>query len=311
MKAHKNRTIFFIIFLLFAAIPGCRQGDEVLEVDSDKRVSDVSQLKRTYDRGKSLAFCFDLRLTPKEDVEIYGPFLDYLEKETGLDFALRFSREYEETIENLGTGKAQFGIMGGLSFLKAEYDYEARMLVKGLDENKKGDYRSAIIARMKSKLNKLSELKGRSFAFGSQYSTQGYLIPRYMLEKEGVCLTDLKKYIYTGSHWECARLVIKGEVSAGGIQDTLAFKLEQEGSIKILALSDYYPRSGVAVNKDVPAEIREKVKTALLRFEPLGKDRKGLIDWSKSEMPGGFTTVEPGDYDVLRKMAARYDLLGP
>ena len=57
--------------------------------------------------------CFDRRLTPKEDVEIYGSFLDYLEKETGLDFILRFSREYEETIENLGTGEAQFGIMGG------------------------------------------------------------------------------------------------------------------------------------------------------------------------------------------------------
>jgi len=36
------------------------------------------------------------------------------------------------------------------------------------------------------------------------------------------------------------------------MQDKLAFKLKQELSIKILTLSHYYPRSGIAVNKDVP-----------------------------------------------------------
>jgi len=61
------------------------------------------------------------------------------------------------------------------------------------------------------------------------------------------------------------------------MQDKLAFKLKQELSIKILTLSHYYPRSGIAVNKDVPKEEADKVKIALLKFDPLGKHKEELI----------------------------------
>ena len=183
-------------------------------------------------------------------------------------------------------------------------------MVKGLDRNGKGDYRAAIIVKKSSPIKNLSGLKGHTFAFGPKYSTQGYLIPRHMLEKEGVLLTDLKKYLFTGSHWNCIRAVIKGEASAGGIQDTLAFRLEKEGSIRIIALSDYYLRSGIAVNEDVSEEMAGKVKTALLQFDPTGKHKDELIHWDKTEMPGGFSDVKQQNYDVLKKIVVKYRLLG-
>ena len=310
MSLLKKGAFVYAIFLIFISIPACQQKEEATRVNLDERTTDISRFKKTIDLKDSLTFCFDLRLSPSEDVEIYGSLLDYLEKETGLDFILLFSIDYNETIENIGTGRAQFAIIGGLSYLKAEPDYGVKMLVKGLCENGKGSYRAAIITKKSSSLNELSLLKCESFAFGSTLSTQGHLIPRYMLEQEGVLLTDLSKYFYTGSHWNCAAAVINGEAAAGGIQDTLAFNLENEGSIKILALSDYYPRSGIAVNKDVPEQTAEKVKKALLRFEPLGKHKEEIINWSKTEMPGGFTEVFPQDYDVLRRLVVKYNLLG-
>lgn len=310
MKVFKKWAAIFALFLFFIAVLSCGNGEESQKVDLDKKTSDVSRLVKTTDMGKSLTFCFDCRLDPQEEIKIYGSFLDYLEKETGLDFTLLFSEDYRETIENIGTGKAQFAIIGGLGFLKAEHDHGVRMLVKGLDQNGKGDYQAAIIVKKSSPIKKLSRLKGRSFAFGSKYSTQGHLIPRYMLEKEGILLDDLKKYSFTGSHWNCARAVIKGDASAGGIQDSLAFGLEKGESIRIIALSDYYPRSGIAVNKDVPEEIADKVKRALLLFDPAGKHKDGLINWDKTEMSGGFSDVKPQDYDVLQKIAEKYRLLG-
>lgn len=310
MSLFKRGGLVSAIFLLFILIPACQQKEDVTRVNLDERTSDVSLFKKTIDTGNSLTFCFDLRLSPSEDVEIYGSLMDYLEKETGLDFILLFLKDYNETIENIGTGRAQFAIIGGLSYIKAEHDYGVKMLVKGLCENGKGSYRAAIITKKTSSLNELSRLKGKSFAFGSKLSTQGHLIPRYMLEQEGVLLADLSKYFYTGSHWNCAIAVINGEAAAGGIQDTLAFNLEEEGNIKILALSDYYPRSGIAVNKDVPEQTAEKVKKALLQFEPLGKHKEVVINWSKTEMPGGFTEVFPQDYDILRRLAVKYNFLG-
>ncbi len=310
MKVFRNLAVVFVIFLFFVAALSCGKEEESQKVDLDKKTSDVSRLVKTTDMKKSLTFCFDSRLDPREEIKIYGSFLDYLEKETGLDFTLFFSKSYQETIKNIGTGKAQFAIIGGLSFLKAEHDYGVRMLVNGLGQNGKGDYQAAIIVKKSSPIKKLCQLKGCCFAFGSKYSTQGYLIPRYMLEKKGVLLDDLKKYLFTGSHWNCARAVIKGDALAGGIQDALAFRLEKDESIRIITLSDYYPRSGIAVNKDVPEEIADKVKTALLQFDPAGKHKDGLINWDKTEMSGGFSDVKPQNYDVLKKIAEKYKLLG-
>lgn len=310
MKVFRNPAVVFAIFLFFVAALSCGKEEESRKVDLDKKTSDVGQLIKTTDMKKSLTFCFDRRLDPYEEIKTYGSFLDYLEKETGLDFTLLFSESYQETIENIGAGKAQFAFMGGLSFLKAEHDYGVRMLAKGLGQNEKGNYRAAIIVKNSSPIKKLCLLKGCCFAFGSKCSTQGYLIPRYMLEKEGVLLDDLKKYLFTGSHWNCARAVIKGDALAGGIQGSLAFRLEKDGSIRIIALSDYYPRSGIAVNKDVPEEIADKVKTALLQFDPAEKHKDGLINWDKTEMSGGFSDVEPQHYDVLKKIAEKYKLLG-
>jgi len=310
MKVFKNRAVVFVMVLFFVTVLSCGNEEEGLKVDLDKKTLDVGQLVKTIDIGKSLTFCFDRRLAPREEIKIYESFLDYLEKKTGLVFTLLFSDDYQETIKNIGTGNAQFAIIGGLSFLKAEYDYGVRMLVKGLDRNKKEGYRAAIIVKKDSPIKNLSMLKGSSFVFGSRYSTQGHLIPRYMLEKEGILLGDLKKYSFTDSHWNCAKAVIKGDASAGGIQDELAFRLEKDGDIEIIALSDYYPRSGIAVNKDVSEEIADKVKTTLLQFDPAGKHKDMLTGWDKTEMSGGFSDVGPQNYDVLKKIAEKYRLLG-
>jgi len=88
MKIFKDWAIVFSIFLSFAVVLSCRQGEENQKVDLDKRVSDVSQLVKPTGMDKSLKFCFDLRLDPREEIRIYGSFLDYLEKKTGLDFTL-------------------------------------------------------------------------------------------------------------------------------------------------------------------------------------------------------------------------------
>lgn len=115
--------------------------------------------------------------------------------------------------------------------------------------------------------------------------------------------------IYTDSHNECAKAVCTGECDAGGIQDTLAISLENEGKLKIIAFSDYYPSSGISANKDINPVFRETVKKALLSFDPKGENQAILIDWHKTEMPCGFVEAEDKDYDELRKLAIKYGLI--
>ncbi len=298
------------VLLLMLIAFGCGPREETRQINLDDRKADTARLRKRTEPDDSLVFCFDRRLSPKEDAGIYASLLNYLAAETGYHFTLLFAGDYQETIDSIGTGRAHFAIIGGLSYLKADHDYGVQPLVKGLDEKGGGYYRAAIIAAADSPYNSLSQLEGQIFSFGSRLSTQGYLIPRHMLEKEGIGLSDLKEHFFTGSHQDCARAVILGEAAAGGIQDALAFRLEEEGKIKILALSDYFPRSGIAVSRTVPLKTVARVKAALLGLDPAGEHKDTLKDWSKTEMPGGFTPAAPEDYAQLKTIAANYRLLG-
>jgi len=258
-----------------------------------------------------LVFGFDRRLEPKEDVKMYVSFLRYLEKATGYRWKLYISEKDGGIVHDLGTGKVHFAAIGTLSYLQAHELYGVRCLVRGLNAQGKDRYQAVIFTRPQSDITSLADLKGRTFAFGSYTSTQGHLIPRMMLAQIGIELKDLKNYEYTGSHADCANAVISGRYDAGGMQDTLARSLEAKGLIRILAVSDYYPASGISVNKDVPPKVVEKVKKALLAFDPQGKDAEGLYHWERSEMPLGFIEARDEDYEELRRWARVFGLLTP
>ena len=93
------------------------------------------------------------------------------------------------------------------------------------------------------------------------------------------------------------------------MQDSIAKRMAIDGLVRILFTSKYYPSSGIAANKDVPSVVLEKVKRALLDFDPLGRDKEGLYAWHKTEMPKGFQTALPSDYVELRNWLDRLGLM--
>ncbi len=298
-------TVLFIVVIIFTS--GC--GDEQQEIEIDLSKTEKGVIQFPQDDTDVVYFGFDLRLSPKEEVRIYTPFLQYLSEETGRTFKIHFTSEYDTTQDNLGKGITQFAALGALSYLKAHNEYGAVCLVRGLNAECKDKYRAAIVTGPDSNINQIKDLHGKRFAFGSFYSTQGHLIPRKILEDVDIKLSDFEQYIYTDSHNACAKAVLTGECDAGGIQDTLAISLENEGKLKIIAFSDYYPSSGISANKDVDPVFQEAVKKALLSFDPKGKHQAILTDWDKTEMPCGFVGAEDKDYNELGKFAIKYGLI--
>jgi len=284
------------------------------EISTNEVTVDLNEVADTIVKGTTsnkfnkdvVYFGFDLRLSPKTDIEIYAPLMDYLSAKTGKQFKIKYAETYEETQYYLASGLVSFAAIGPVSYVIAKEKYGGIIpLVVGLDSNGSSTYRAVIFTRPDSDIMKIEDLKNRSFAFGSFYSTQGHLIPRIMLEKAGIKIRDLKRYAYFGSHQACAQAVISGLFDAGGMQDTLAYRLESEGLIRIIAVSEPYPRSMIAANKNVDPELLEKVKQALIELDPLGKDAD-MLDWSKTEFPGGFIEVEPEYYNIYFELVKRF-----
>jgi phosphonate transport system substrate-binding protein len=283
---------------------GCTKKETPKKVSLTGRSGEVSRLE--YHRQNTLWFGFDLRLGPKEEVKIYIPFLKYLEKATGKRFRIKFTEKYEDTVENLGKGITHFASLGTLNYVIGKNKYGIRYLVSGV--NKEGDprYHAVIFTKPGSGIHSVKDIKGKCFAFGSEMSTQGHLIPRNMLDEEGVTLKDLSRYVYTGSYINAVKTVLNNECDAGAIQDTLSNQLLLEGKIEIIKISESYPSSVIAYHSTVDPKIINAVKKALLAFEPMGKHKNILVDWDKTEMPMGFIEISELELDRVTAIAREY-----
>lgn len=300
-----NRLLFTCLFAL--VINGCdsSSSNEVREIDlsvtiSDEELKSRQQYPYSTD-GNTFYFGFDLRASPQEDAAQYKPFLDYLNRTTGYNFKLRFTPNNSSSIDELGQNNTQFAALGAASFLIAQQQYGVIPMVRGLNNLNRAEYRSMLVVSPNSPVDKIQDIKGSRLAFGSIDSTQGHLIPRIMLSENGIELDELAGFEYTGSHQNCAEAVVTNRADVCGMQDQMAENLEQQGLVRIVHQSKYYPSSGIAANHLVPKDVVNKVSKALLEFEPKGKDKEGLYNWHKTEMENGFIIAKPEDYDDLKK----------
>ncbi len=303
----KDSLLILTVSVLFL-LPGCTKKETPKKVSLYKKSGEISA-KAEQPQPNTLWFGFDLRLGPKEEVQIYSPFLRYLEKATGSRFRIKFTEKYEDTVENLGKGITHFAALGTLSYVIGAEKYGIKYLVSGV--NKEGDptFQSAIFTRPDIGIENIENLEGRCFAFGAKISTEGHLIPRIMLEEERITLDKLSSYVYTGSHMNAVKSVLNGECDAGGIQDDLANRLASDGRIKIIKISAPYPSSLIAYNSKLDRQTVETVKSALLSFDPEGKHKSLLVDWEKTEMPLGFTSISAPELRRVTDIAKRYGLL--
>ena len=291
-----------------------RQDDSLAKVNLQDRIPDetlYASQGRPRPGQDEFWFGFDLRASPEEDARQYLPFLRYLSDATGYHFTLRFTPEGGDVADELGRGGIQFAAVGASSYIQAHERWGVVPMVRGINSQGRAEYQSVIVVAPDSRIRSVAELRGKRFAFGDYNSTQGHVIPRIVLEEFGVALDELQSHVYTESHRACVNTVLAGEADACGMQDTMANDMAQQGLVRVLYTSRFYPSSGIAANTDVPIHVRRSVIEALLDFDPQGEDKAGLYHWDQTEMPNGFLVASPQDYDELRGWMIRFGLLSP
>ncbi len=299
--------VFVSLILVFLA--GYFPDDDRKEIDLNDCVSETELYKETVTADTNvLFFGFAVRANPEEDARQLLSLLKYLESATGYKFELCFTQKNEQIVHDLGTGRVHFAAIGACLYLEAHERYGVWRLVHGLNADGLAQYQSVIFVAADSPIKEIDDLRGKRFAFGSFSSAPGHLIPRIILSEHGISLDDLSAYEYTGSHYNCVSSVVSGRFDAGGMQDVMARKLVGEGVIRIICESDFYPSSGIAVNKDVPPAVVAKVWQALIDFESRGCDSAGLYHWDRTEMPNGFAKARHEDYAGLLKWSRKFGL---
>lgn len=247
---------------------------------------------------------------PTELLRKFGPLKDYLEKAIGMPVKFRPVTDYAATVEGLAAKKLDMVWYGGFTFVQARRRTgNAQPLVQREEDAR---FHSRFIVPASSKAQKLSDLKGASFAFGSVSSTSGHLMPRFFLLKEGINPEkDFSRLSYSGAHDATARWVEAGKVEAGVVNESVFDKLLQEKRIdaaKVRVLwttPDYYDYNWT-VGGHVDPKVVEKLKAAFLALDYANPEHRAILDLQRTKK---FIATSAENYKSIESAAMSAGLI--
>ena len=244
-----------------------------------------------------------------ESVEAnYEPFGEYLSEQLGREVELTVPVSYGAVVEAMVNDELDLAYFGGLTYVQARNRGEVTPLVtESNPETGDTTYRSVIIVPAESEIEEVSELEGRDFAFGSVSSTSGSLYPAIMLRNAGIDYrTDLGNFNYTNGHDATAQAVANGQVDAGGVEDRILYRLQDEGTIdrdSVRVIDESEPIQGYpwVVRNALTDDLKMDIAQAFLDI-----DDPAILDLLRAE---GYERIEAGDYDYVEDQATELDLL--
>ena len=207
--------------------------------------------------------------TPTQIYQNFEPLMKYLSKELGIPVKIVIAPNYMSHIINIGEGRVDLGFMGPSPYIKAKDKYgSVELLARLMMKNNKND-RLVIVAHKDSGISGLKDLKGKTFAFGDFQSYGSHFYPRYLLNKNNVRLKDLKSYDFLGSHSKVVLAVSHKDFDAGGVREDI-YEKYRDRPVKIVAGPFTIPPHVIVCRKELPAQIKTRVRTLLLDLRDKG-----------------------------------------
>lgn len=248
-------------------------------------------------------------LIPADDAEQmlrdYKPIRLYLEEKLGIPVEITVTSDYTAAIEAMRSKHIEMAWFGPFSYILAADVAGGEAIVNGVRRSDgKSDYHSIIVTRVDSGIKTWADLKGKSFAFVDPASTSGNLIPRKMLMENGINPDkDFKTVYYAGTHNAVELAIANKKVDAGADSDNSYATMVAEGQIdpkvnKIIYTSPSIPGSPIAVRNDLPQDLKQKIKNALITM-----DEQTIHKVSGWGNIAKYKEVKDSDYDIIRETA--------
>jgi phosphonate transport system substrate-binding protein len=159
---------------------------------------------------------------PDQDPEtlkrLYDQVAVYLTKQLGVPVRYQAVPDYQEAVRGFKAGDLDLVWFGGLTGVQAKMQVSDAHYIAQRDID--ANFRSVFIANQKSNIRNLDDLKGKTFTFGSEWSTSGRLMPQHLLQEKGIKREDFKgKPGFSDNHDKTVRLVAEGTYEAGVLNE--------------------------------------------------------------------------------------------
>ena len=202
---------------------------------------------------------------------------------------------YDEQIEMIASGRADFAYLGPTPYVRARERSKVEILA-GETEAGQAFYQSALVVRDKSPIRKVADLIGKQVALGAEISTSSTMAPKQMMVQAGLARADLANVSFLDRHERVALAVLHGDFDAGGLRLDIAKSYVPRG-LRILAASPPLPPHVIAASSQVTRDDADKVRQALLQPDSVGQDALRALGSNV-----GFTPIEDAHFHAIRRM---------
>ena len=226
------------------------------------------------------------------------PILDILEQlmsdriDEPVTIKMHVAATYEKGLEDLLSGRVDFARFGPAPYVLVKREDPGISILAM--EAKRGEKRfnGVICVRRDSDIKIISDLKGRSFAFGDRNSTIGRYLSQLLLLRHGVTASDLSDYQYLGRHDKVGAAVGAELYDAGALKESTFKKLVKNGTpIRVIATMPNVTKPWISRSHLSP-RIAEALRFSLLQLT----DKQALKFLGKD----GFVEGDDSDYQMIR-----------
>ncbi len=233
-----------------------------------------------------------------------------LAKATGLRFKAQVPVNYAATIEGMCSAKVDIAFLTPLSYVLAKDKGCATYMTTSVRDGSP-TYRGQIRVRADSGITDIAQLKGKKFAFSDPVSTSGSMYPQLLVkQKFNMSAKEFfSDVIFAGGHDKAMIALYNKQVDgAASFIDaktdvpTSALNLfpDLKDKTKRIAETEDIPGDPQVVRKDLPKDLAEQVKKALLDYSKTDEGKKAFFGLYSID---GLTEISDAKYDNIREGA--------
>ena len=245
------------------------------------------------------------------------PFAEYLSKKLDRQVDVTLATDYSTIVEAMASGQVDIGIMPPAAYVQAkdmdaaeailtsqlgDYDQETGLPLEGQLTN---TFKGEILVRADSRLNELTDLKGKKIATLSPNSASGYIYPVAEMKDAGVdptteatltTVNDIPSEITAVLNGQMdAAFVFEGarNVFASSFADNDLFK-----ELKVLYLTEGdIPNDAIAVQPKMDDALKKEIKDVFLNMKDDEEGAEAMSLWGHQ----GYEEAADSAYDTIRE----------
>lgn len=246
----------------------------------------------------------------------FEPFRADMQKALGIPVNIYFAPDYAGVIEAMRFNKIQIAWFGNKSAIEAVKRASGEVFAQTTDATGNLGYWSLIIVHKDSPLKSIDDIiqRGKNLTFGNgdPNSTSGYLIPSYYIwGKNNIDPRKYFKKVRNANHeTNCLAIATKQIDFATNNTESLSrfqkAKPEMAKNIRYIWKSPLIPNDPLVWRKDLPREIKSKIKAFILSYGRIGSNKDHQLEVLKGLSSGWGPFLESSNHQLLPIMEINF-----